>query len=780
MDILKAKRAEELFVEDEPGKGLSTNDYTNEDKQLVQGAVQKEGDQRIQGILTIEQSPVVPDATLPQHPMTLNQGVLKTKIKQTTGTSESDLMSQKAVTDELVQVRSDLSVTTNKLTSAITPLDFKSWSAGVIPYKFIAGKTYVIRYYSATSVKLSTRLTPDGPTIDLITPSSLAGSGEVVYTATQDSNYLRMGSKVGGFIYQTESLTEDVVELNTTLEKHIFDTLASFLSGVKTINTLYSTDENQSARMKVIGLPIKATFYTSEFSQLAQYVLVDNIWTDRVVIPKGTRSISLSTTDGIPVESNTNISFHIKSETAIETLVDKIDNGLAGFENSKVDVRYGKNLFGGIFMDSYIYNKTGGLTASTYWAISNPIDVSGHTGEKIVCNYSADTTNRYHCFEDENGNKTTALCTTNPVVIPSGAVKAYIGIYKRNTQPINEKLVQIEIGNISPYENVNKIGGYLDEYRKAEILFPPSPQVDLHSTYTGIKSANIYARLDALVTKFPTYISKVSLGMDAGGTLPIYGYKLNFTNTPLFKIVFLCNQHGGSANGDAIMGGLVSTIMAEDLCGSNHRHHDLLRWIRDNVSVNVMPCCNPWGIDNLRRVNYNGVNLNRNWDTSIWSSFPSGVGTDDYKGTSPASEVETQYMVSFINSISPDIIIDNHTLGGVDGSHDANSGIFYTGFPKMYMESKDAYHALVERYNKILKSEYGFNIHASYDVTSEHNAPDARVWADEHGLDGGLIEMNWRDPLDQDNGFTSSVIEASYMLALFVYQLYRLKYQSCL
>lgn len=38
MDILKAKRAEELFVEDEPGKGLSTNDYTNEDKQLVQDA----------------------------------------------------------------------------------------------------------------------------------------------------------------------------------------------------------------------------------------------------------------------------------------------------------------------------------------------------------------------------------------------------------------------------------------------------------------------------------------------------------------------------------------------------------------------------------------------------------------------------------------------------------------------------------------------------------------------------------------------------------------------
>lgn len=122
MDILKAKRAEELFVEDELGKGLSTNDYTNEDKQLVQGAVQKEGDQTIQGILTFEQSPVVPDATLPQHPVALNQGIVKTQIKQTTGTSESDLMSQKAVTDAIDETKmvTDTRVSSleNTLTSA--------------------------------------------------------------------------------------------------------------------------------------------------------------------------------------------------------------------------------------------------------------------------------------------------------------------------------------------------------------------------------------------------------------------------------------------------------------------------------------------------------------------------------------------------------------------------------------------------------------------------------------------------------------------------------------
>ena len=105
MNLLKTKKANKLFVEDEVGKGLSTNDYTNTDKQLVQGAVQKTGDETIGGVKTFESSPVVPDATLPQHPMALSQGVVKTQIKQTIGTSESDLMSQKAVTDAIDETK---------------------------------------------------------------------------------------------------------------------------------------------------------------------------------------------------------------------------------------------------------------------------------------------------------------------------------------------------------------------------------------------------------------------------------------------------------------------------------------------------------------------------------------------------------------------------------------------------------------------------------------------------------------------------------------------------
>lgn len=120
MNLLKTKKANKLFVEDEVGKGLSTNDYTNTDKQLVQGAVQKTGDQTIGGVKTFTSAPVVPDATLPQHPVTLNQGVLKTQIKQTTGTSESDLMSQKAVTDAIDETKMVTDTRVSSLENTLT------------------------------------------------------------------------------------------------------------------------------------------------------------------------------------------------------------------------------------------------------------------------------------------------------------------------------------------------------------------------------------------------------------------------------------------------------------------------------------------------------------------------------------------------------------------------------------------------------------------------------------------------------------------------------------
>lgn len=463
----------------------------------------------------------------------------------------------------------------------------------------------------------------------------------------------------------------------------------------------------------------------------------------------------------------------------LESLQEDVTQLQADFselEGSQIEAKPGKNLFdknSQLLRDNSVFNQAGVAYSdqyTIYWLISNPIDVSGHRGEKIICNKSADAPNRYCCFEDAQGNKTTAAATVAAYTIPANAVKAYILVYKSGGS-VNLNEVQIEFGNASSeYEPYNPIGGYFVEEVSSETVFPPSPQKDMHETYASINTAYIYNIFDSWVAKFPLYITKTNLGKDASNQYDVNGYRIAFSTNPLFKILFICNQHGGSANGDPVMGAYIATQFISDICGSGHRHNERLQWIRDNAEIYIIPAANPWGIDNKRRVNYNGVNLNRNWPTSGWSSEPSGAGTDDYKGAAAGDQPELQHYLQFISDTDPDIIIDNHTLGGTEGVVDANSGVMYVGFNKDATQNGTMYSSWLTSLQYLMRREYGVSPQA-YGHTSDAT-PDCRTWCSENGVWGGLIEMQWRDPLDSDAGFTPNIIEASYMLCLSIYQYY--------
>ena len=464
------------------------------------------------------------------------------------------------------------------------------------------------------------------------------------------------------------------------------------------------------------------------------------------------------------------------SISQIDTKIDNVDKSLSLQINQKVSQNVGKNLFdkdSPLLKDNSIFEQNGSISSdqyTIYWLISNPIDVRGHQGGKIICNKSYDTETRYACFEDVDGNKITVPTSVAAYTIPINAVTAYIPVYKTNGS-INLDEVQIEFGNkSSEYEPYNPIGGYFSEEAKDETTFPPSPQKDMHDTYPSIDTQYIYDIFDAWVAKFPQYVTKTNLGKDASNTYDVNGYKIAFAPNPLFKIMFICNQHGGSANGDPVMGAYIATQLISDICGYGHRHNDRLKWIRNNVEIYIIPAANPWGIDNKRRVNYNGVNLNRNWPTSGWASEPSGQGTDDYKGAAAGDQPELQHYLQFISDVQPDIIIDNHTLGGVDGQADVNSRIMYIGFNKDAVNNQSGYNGFISSLASLMVKEYGITPTA-YGHTTDAT-PDCRTWCMENNIWGGLIEMQWRDPIDGEKGFTSSIIEASYMLYLSIYQYY--------
>ena len=80
-------------------------------------------------------------------------------------------------------------------------------------------------------------------------------------------------------------------------------------------------------------------------------------------------------------------------------------------------------------------------------------------------------------------------------------------------------------------------------------------------------------------------------------------------------------------------------------------------------SLLFIPCLNPDGMQMGTRTNANGVDLNRNYPTKNWGQDTSGAGTnptDYYSGTSPASEIETKFVLDIINKYKPSTILTLH------------------------------------------------------------------------------------------------------------------------
>ena len=82
-----------------------------------------------------------------------------------------------------------------------------------------------------------------------------------------------------------------------------------------------------------------------------------------------------------------------------------------------------------------------------------------------------------------------------------------------------------------------------------------------------------------------------------------------------------------------------------------------------NVSKLFIPCLNPDGMKNNTRTNANGVDLNRNFPTKNWGEDTSKAGSNPenyYGGKSPASEIETQFVVDIIEKYKPELILTLH------------------------------------------------------------------------------------------------------------------------
>ncbi len=115
----------------------------------------------------------------------------------------------------------------------------------------------------------------------------------------------------------------------------------------------------------------------------------------------------------------------------------------------------------------------------------------------------------------------------------------------------------------------------------------------------------------------------------------------------------------------------VTTDMVDYLTSQYGKDAQVTKWV-NNYEIWVIPMFNVdgnnkvWTEDSMWRKNTRGgygVDINRNYPTG-WNSCEgssSSQGAQDYRGTAPASEPETQAMMNFVNSIKPVFNISYHS-----------------------------------------------------------------------------------------------------------------------
>lgn len=198
------------------------------------------------------------------------------------------------------------------------------------------------------------------------------------------------------------------------------------------------------------------------------------------------------------------------------------------------------------------------------------------------------------------------------------------------------------------------------------------PRLDVYNSL-----AQYYAHYDQLVSDYPDYVTRSTLGADAGGN-PIYQYA--FTPPPKLlgsgisasltappKIVLLAGVHGSER--EAHIGTL---IVVDNMCRRwrELEGYDLLRW---SCRLVVIPAMVPSGVHAGSRQSQVGeqADINRNMDYDWGVNGTTTPGSPFYMGSSPLTQAEA-VIAAGLPALHPDAIawVDHHNHAGNIGGTD--------------------------------------------------------------------------------------------------------------
>jgi carboxypeptidase T len=172
--------------------------------------------------------------------------------------------------------------------------------------------------------------------------------------------------------------------------------------------------------------------------------------------------------------------------------------------------------------------------------------------------------------------------------------------------------------------------------------------------------------------KYPAITEVMSIGKTLEGR-DILAIKISDNaKTDEKEPVFLVN---GMHHAREVMTTEITTDMVDYLTSNYGQKAEVTKWV-DNTEIWVIPMFNidgnnkMWTEDPMWRKNTRngyGVDINRNYPTG-WNSCNGSsdrTSAQDYRGTAPASEPETQAMMKFVASIKPVFNISYHSYSEI-------------------------------------------------------------------------------------------------------------------
>lgn len=196
----------------------------------------------------------------------------------------------------------------------------------------------------------------------------------------------------------------------------------------------------------------------------------------------------------------------------------------------------------------------------------------------------------------------------------------------------------------------------------------------------AITLTELYAKYDALMAAYPNYITKVDCDAEVQAALEITAPSY-MEGCPIYMYKFIPKMGDNSINAEYSTRpkvlitsmhpqerlGVYATYQMMKMICENWANDVNAEQMRSLIDIYVLPAPWSWNFANNSRVNYNGINPNRQFPTKRWKE--SGQGTTNWSGSAPLSEYEAKVINYYLLQIKPNACLDVHTSGNDDVGH---------------------------------------------------------------------------------------------------------------